>query len=111
MGVVAPGEKKKKKIYGLKVFTKWAMRKTFGSKREEVAEYWRKLHNNELHDLHCSRNVIQIDPRRIRLTAWSRVLLLRDYVSSDSQEISHIVWKRKVHYRVHNSLAPVPVLT
>jgi hypothetical protein len=49
--------------------------KHFWSKREEVAEYWRKLHNKELHDLHCSPNVIQIEPRRIRLTAWSRILL------------------------------------
>jgi hypothetical protein len=87
------------------------MRNTFGSKREEVVEYWRKLHNKELHDLHCSPNVIQNEPRRIRLSACSRILLYNDYSSSGSQEISHVVWNPKVHYSVHNSLAPVPVLS
>jgi hypothetical protein len=57
-----------RKEYRLKVFAKWVVRNTFGSKREVVAEYWRKLHNKEIHEFHCSPIVIQIKPRRIRLT-------------------------------------------
>jgi hypothetical protein len=29
----------------------WVLRRIFGSKRDEVAGVWRKLHNEELHNL------------------------------------------------------------
>jgi hypothetical protein len=39
----------------------------FGSKRDEVTGEWRKLHNEELNDLYCSPNIVQvIKSRRIR---------------------------------------------
>jgi hypothetical protein len=42
------------------MFQNMVLRKIFGSKREEVAGDWRKLHNEELHDLHCSPNIVCI---------------------------------------------------
>ena len=38
---------------------------TFGPKRDEVTGQWRKLHNEELNNLHCSSNIIrEIKSRR-----------------------------------------------
>jgi hypothetical protein len=36
------------------------LRRTFGPKRDEVTEEWRKLHNEELHDLYSSLSIIRI---------------------------------------------------
>jgi len=39
----------------------------FGPKRDEVTGEWRKLHNDELHDLYSSLNIVRVmKPRRIR---------------------------------------------
>jgi hypothetical protein len=39
----------------------------FGPKREEVAGGWRRLHNEELHNLYASSNIIwMIKSRRMR---------------------------------------------
>jgi len=43
------------------------LRRIFGPKRDEVRGEWRKLHNEELNDLYCSRNIVQvIESRRMR---------------------------------------------
>jgi hypothetical protein len=43
------------------------LRKTFGPKREEVDGGWRRLHNEELHNLYTSPNIIRvIKSRRMR---------------------------------------------
>ena len=36
------------------------MRKIFGPKREEVTGDWRKLHDEELHDLYWSSDIIRV---------------------------------------------------
>jgi hypothetical protein len=38
----------------LRVFEKRVLKRIFGSKRDEVAGSWSKLHNEELHNLYSS---------------------------------------------------------
>jgi hypothetical protein len=52
----------------LRVFEDGMLRRIFGPKRDEVAGEWRKLHNEELHDLYSSQSIIRImKARRMRL--------------------------------------------
>jgi hypothetical protein len=47
------------------------VRRIFGPKRDEVRGEWRKLHNEELHILYSSRNIIrQIKSRRMRWAGY-----------------------------------------
>jgi hypothetical protein len=49
------------------VFENRVLRRIFGPKRDEVTGEWRKLHNEELHILHSSPNIIrQIKSWRMR---------------------------------------------
>jgi hypothetical protein len=36
------------------------LRKIFGPKRDEVTGDWRRLHNEELHDLYRAPNIIRV---------------------------------------------------
>jgi len=49
----------------LRVFENRALR-ILGPKRDEVTGEWRKLHNEELNDLYCSPNIVQVIKSRIR---------------------------------------------
>jgi hypothetical protein len=54
----------------LGVFESNALRSIFGPKRDEVTGEWRKLHNEELHDLYSLPSIIRIiKARRMR---WAR---------------------------------------
>jgi hypothetical protein len=51
----------------LRVFANRVLRRIFGSKRDEVAGEWRKMHNGELHNLYSSPDIIRpIKSRRMR---------------------------------------------
>jgi hypothetical protein len=44
----------------LRVFENRVLRRIFGPKRDGVTGGWRKLHNEELHDLYSSPSIIRI---------------------------------------------------
>jgi hypothetical protein len=51
----------------MRVFENRVLRKIFGPKRDEVTESWRKLHNEELHNLRSSPSIIRmIKSRKMR---------------------------------------------
>jgi hypothetical protein len=54
----------------LRVFENRVLRRIFGSKRDEVTGEWKKLHNEELHNLYSSADTIShIKSRQMR---WAR---------------------------------------
>jgi hypothetical protein len=53
----------------LRVFENRVLRRICGRKRDEVTGEWRKLHNEELHNLYSSPDIIwQVKSRRMRWT-------------------------------------------
>jgi hypothetical protein len=44
----------------MKSYENRVLKSIFGSKREEVAGGWRRLHNEELHTLSDSQNIIRV---------------------------------------------------
>jgi hypothetical protein len=56
--------------HGPRVFENRVLRGIFGPKRDEMIGNWRKLHNEELHNLYCSPSIIRMTKSwRIRW-AW-----------------------------------------
>jgi hypothetical protein len=51
------------------MFENWVLRRLFEPKRDEVTGKWRKLHNEEFHDLHSSPSIIKII--KARRTKWA----------------------------------------
>jgi hypothetical protein len=54
----------------LKVFGNRVLRRIFGPKRDEVTRGWRKLHNEELHNLYSSPSIIRMIKSRRMRWAW-----------------------------------------
>jgi hypothetical protein len=55
--------------HGLRVFENRVLTRIFGPKRDEVTGVWRKMHNEELHNLYSSRRITRmIQSRRMRWT-------------------------------------------
>jgi hypothetical protein len=49
------------------MFENSVLRRIFRAKRDEMIGGWRKLHNEELHNMYCSPNIIRmIKSRRMR---------------------------------------------
>jgi hypothetical protein len=46
------------------MFENRVLRRIFGSKRDEVTGVWRKLHNEELHNLYSSPSIITMAKSR-----------------------------------------------
>jgi hypothetical protein len=57
------------------VFENRVLRRIFGPKRNEVTGGWGKLHNEELHNLYSSPNIIRmIKSRRMRWAGHVRCI-------------------------------------
>jgi hypothetical protein len=50
--------------YRLRVFENMVLRRIFELKRDEVTGGWRKLHNEEFHNLHSSQSTIRMTMSR-----------------------------------------------
>jgi PAS domain-containing protein len=51
----------------VRVFVNRVLRRIFGPKRDEVTGEWRKLYNEEVHDLYSSPNIVRVmKSRRMR---------------------------------------------
>jgi hypothetical protein len=64
------------------VFENRMLRRIFGPKRDEVTEGWRKLRDEELHNLYCSTNNIRMISSRRKRWAGHVALMGRREIRS-----------------------------
>jgi hypothetical protein len=53
------------------VFGNRVLRRIFESKRDGVTGEWRRLHNEELHDIYSSPNIIQVNKIKKNEVGWA----------------------------------------
>jgi hypothetical protein len=53
------------------MFDTEVLRRIFGPKREEVVGVWRRLLNEELHNLYASPNIIRVIKARRMVMGWA----------------------------------------
>jgi hypothetical protein len=63
----------------LRVFENRVLRRIFGPKRDEVIGGWRKLHNEELHNLYCSPSIIRMIKPNVKISICYFELVTRVY--------------------------------
>jgi hypothetical protein len=69
MIIFCKGIQELREEHRLRVFENRVLRRIFGPKRDEVKGGWRKLHNEELHNLYSSPSIIRMmKSKRMRLT-------------------------------------------
>jgi hypothetical protein len=74
------------------VFENRVLRRIFGPKRDEVTGGWRKLHNEELHNLYSSPSIIRmIMSRRMR---WAGHVALMEKRKAYRILVEHLEGKR-----------------
>jgi hypothetical protein len=59
----------------------WVLRRIFGPKREEAVEGRIRMHNEELHNLYASSNIIMVIKRR-RLRGAGNVARVGDVINA-----------------------------
>ena len=69
-----------------RVFEYRALRHIFGAKRDEVTGELRRLHNEELHDLYPSPNIMLVGMRHV----WETGEVHREFWSGDLSERDHL---------------------
>jgi hypothetical protein len=67
---VAPQSLTVREEHRLEVFENRVLRRIYGPKRDEVSGDWRKLHDEELHDLYSSPSIIRLMKARRMKWAW-----------------------------------------
>jgi len=77
------------------VFENGVLRRIFGPKEEEVAEDWRRLQNEELHNLYASPNIITVI--KLRRMKWARHVACMGKL-----EMHTIFWLENLRGRDHS---------
>ena len=77
----------------MRLFEDSVLRIMFGTKRDEVIGEWRKLHNEELNDLYCSPNIVQVI--KLRRMRWVGLVARMEGEERCTQGFGGETWRRE----------------